>query len=166
MDMHSELRYDAAPDAVFSMLTDEAFIERKTMAANAVRFEVSIQRNGDGATIHLTRVMPPDVPDFVRKFVGSTIDVKQTDTWGPPRPDGSREGQIDLEMAGAPVTCKGRMSLTPDGTGTRVIIDGVLKAAVPLFGGRIEEAVHQGLMEVAKIEQRVGDEWLTERRDS
>lgn len=163
MEMHSELRYDAAPATVFAMLTDEDYIARKTMAANAVRYDISVQRSGDEAVISLTRVMPPDVPDFVRKFVGETIDIKQTDSWGAAAADGSRQGQIDLEMAGAPVTCKGSMSLKPDGSGTRITIDATLKAAVPLFGGRIEDAVHQGLMEVAKIEQRVGDEWLAER---
>jgi hypothetical protein len=162
MEMHSELRYNAAPDTVFAMLTNETFIKRKTMAANAVRYDVSVQRTGDGAVIALTRVMPPDVPDFVRRFVGETIDIKQVDSWGPAAPDGSRKGQIDLEMVGAPVTCKGQMAITPDGGGTTVTITGTLKAAIPLFGGRIEQAVLQGLMEVAKIEQRVGDEWISE----
>lgn len=164
MDMHSELRYDADPATVFEMLTNEEFIGRKTLAANAVRHHVSVQRDSDRVTVNLTRVMPPDVPDFVRRFVGETIDVRQVDTWGAAAADGSRNGTLELEMVGAPVTCTGRMRLEPNGSSTVITINGKLKAAVPLFGGKIEEAVHQGLMEVAKIEQKVGDWWLNERR--
>lgn len=164
MDMHSELRFDADPAAVFEMLTDEKYIARKTQAANAVDHRVTVTRDGERVTIDLTRVMPPDVPDFVRKFVGNTIDIKQIDTWEGPTADGSRRGTIALEMIGAPVTCTGTMSLTPSGAATAVTISGKLKAAVPLFGGKIEQAVHQGLMHVAKVEQRVGSEWLAEHR--
>lgn len=164
MDMQSELRFDSDPVAVFEMLTDENYIARKTQAANAVDHHVKVTRDGELVTINLTRVMPPDVPDFVRKFVGDTIDVKQIDTWDASAADGSRRGTISLELVGAPVTCTGTLSLVPDGTGTRVTISGQLRASVPLFGGKIEQAVHQGLMHVAKVEQRVGTEWLAGRR--
>lgn len=164
MDLYSELRFDADPAAVFAMLTDEAYIEKKTMAANAIRHTVTVRRDGDRATIDLLRVMPPDVPDFVRRFVGDTIDIKQRDTWGPAAADGSREGGIELEMSGAPVRATGTMTLVPNGGSTVLTIKGLLKASVPLVGGKIEQAVHQGLTEAAKIEERVGRDWLAGRR--
>lgn len=164
MDLHSELRYDADPYAVFGMLTDEEFIAAKASAAKALRHEVSVTRDGDRATIELVRIMPPDVPDFVRKFVGETIDIKQTDVWEAAEPDGSRDGRITLEMVGMPVSCQGTMRLQATGSGTTVTISGTIKATVPLFGGKIEDAVHQGLSEAAKIEERVGREWLAGRR--
>lgn len=163
MDLYSELHFDADPVTVFTMLTDEAYISRKTTAAKALRHEVSVSRQGDRVTIQLTRVMPPDVPDFVRRFVGETIDIKQTDLWEPAAADGSRTGSISLDMVGAPVTCTGSMSLTGNGGGSVVSIKGTVKASVPLFGGKIEQAVHQGLTEAAKIEERVGRAWLAEK---
>lgn len=164
MDLHSELHFDADPDAVFAMLVDEGFIARKTTAANALRHEIAVRRDGDRVVIELLRVMPPDVPDFVRKFVGDTIDIRQTDSWEAAAPDGSRDGSIRLELAGAPVTCFGTMRLRVNGAETVVTIDGTVKASVPLFGGKIEQAVLQGLTEAAKIEQRVGRDWLAGRR--
>lgn len=160
MDVHSELRFDADPARVFAMLTDETYVERKTLAANALRATASVKRDGENTTIHLTRVMPPDVPDFVRRFVGETIDITQVDVWGPAATDGSRDGTIQLDMVGAPVTCTGRMRLAPNGAGTTVTIEGTLKASVPLFGGKIEQAVLEGLTEAAKIEEKVGRAWL------
>ncbi|NDL58589.1 DUF2505 domain-containing protein [Phytoactinopolyspora mesophila] len=164
MDLHSELRFDADPYAVFGMLTDEAYIVKKTIAAKAIRYQVSVNRNDDHVTIELVRIMPPDVPDFVRRFVGETIDVKQTDIWEPADPSGARDGRISLEMVGMPVTCSGKMRLAPAGAGTSVTISGSIKASVPLFGGKIEEAVHQGLTEAAKIEEKVGQAWLAGER--
>lgn len=165
MDLNSELRFDADPAAVFAMLTDEAYIEKKTMAANAIRHQVSVHRDGDRVTIDLLRVMPPDVPDFVRRFVGETIDIKQRDTWGPAAANGSREGSIALEMSGAPVKATGSMTLSGNGSASTVLtIKAVLKASVPLVGGKIEQAVHQGLMHAVKVEQRVGNDWLAGTR--
>lgn len=164
MDLNSELRFPADPYAVFGMLTDEAFVAKKATAAKALRHEVSVHRDDDRVTIDLVRVMPPDVPDFVRRFVGETIDIKQTDVWEPAAPDGSRHGSISLEMVGLPVTCTGTMRLVASGNVTVVTIAGSIKAAVPLFGGKIEEAVHQGLTEAAKIEEQVGQQWLSGAR--
>lgn len=163
MDLNSELRYHADAATVFAMLTDEAFISRKTTAANALRHEVSVTRVGDRVTINLLRVMPPDVPDFIRGFVGDTIDIKQTDVWEPARADGSRAGSIKLDMVGAPVTCNGTMTLaTTDGV-TTVTVNATIKASVPLLGGKVERAVHEGLVEAARIEEQVGRAWLDGR---
>ncbi|SDS17626.1 DUF2505 domain-containing protein [Jiangella sp. DSM 45060] len=164
MDLNSELRFDADPAAVFAMLTDEAYIEKKTMAANAIRHQASVRRDGDRVTIDLLRVMPPDVPDFVRRFVGETIDIKQRDTWGPAAADGSRDGSIELEMSGAPVRATGTMRLAGNGASTVLTIKALLKASVPLVGGKIEQAVHQGLMHAVKVEERVGNDWLAGTR--
>ncbi|WP_129667413.1 DUF2505 domain-containing protein [Phytoactinopolyspora endophytica] len=164
MELHSELRFDADPYAVFGMLTDEAFIAKKAIAAKALRHQSSVSWDGDRVTVELVRIMPPDVPDFVRRFVGETIDIKQTDVWEPAAPDGSRTGTITLEMVGMPVTCGGTMRLAAAGASTTLTISGTIKAAVPLFGGKIEEAVHQGLTEAAKIEEQVGRAWLAGER--
>jgi hypothetical protein len=163
MKLSSTLRYDAAPAQVFSMLIDEDFIALKTKAANAIRHVASVDVAGDGATIRLTRIMPPDVPDFVRRFVGDTIDIQQTDVWGPPAADGSREGTIELSIAGAPVKAHGTMQLRPEGSGTVITISGDVKASIPLFGGQVEKTVLEGLNVAAEREQATGNVWLAER---
>jgi len=160
MDLNTTLRFPADPGTVFEMLTDTDFLGRKAKAANAIRHEASVNRDGDRVTIRLLRVMPPDVPDFVRRFVGESIDLEQTDVWEPPTADGSRQGTISIDMRGAPVTLRGTMRLTPDGTSTVVRISGKVKASVPFVGGKIEAAVHDGLIEAARREEEVGREWL------
>lgn len=161
MDLNTTLRFPAEPVTVFEMLVDPGYIGRKAEAANAVRHEVSVERDGDRATIHLLRVMPPDVPDFVRRFVGDTIDLDQTDVWEPAAADGSREGTISIDMRGAPVTLRGTLRLAPEGNGSVATVSGTIKASIPLMGGKVESAVHDALMSAARREEEVGRVWLS-----
>jgi uncharacterized protein YndB with AHSA1/START domain len=164
MDLRTEQRYDADPTAVFAMLTDEAFLARKAQATGALRHEGSVDRDGDRVTVRLLRVMPPEVPDFVRRFVGDSIDLDQTDVWEPAAADGSRTGSIRISMGGAPVQLTGSMRLTPTGTGSQASIDAEIKAAIPLFGGKIEKAVHDALLQAVRMEETVGQAWLDGNR--
>jgi hypothetical protein len=160
--LSAEIRYDAHPAAVFAMLTDPDFQERKCAATGALEHEVGIDEYDDGgAAIRTDRTMPTDqVPDFVRTFVGQTLSVIEVDDWQPAAADGSREGTVVVEIKGAPVRLAGAMTLRPDGTGTRQTIDGDLKASVPLVGGRIEKAVEPALQAAIRVEQREGRAWL------
>ena len=162
MRLSAEIRYDADPAAVFTMLTDPDFQERKCAATGALDHEVEIEEYDDGsAAIRTTRTMPTDqVPDFVRTFVGQTLTVVQVDDWQTAAADGSREGTVVVEIKSAPVRLAGSMTLRPDGGGTRQTIDGDLKASVPLVGGRIEKAVEPALQAALRVEQREGRAWL------
>lgn len=160
MDLNTTLRFPADPGTVFEMLVDPDYVGRKALAANAIRHEVSVQRDGDSATIWLLRVMPPDVPDFVRRFVGETIDLEQTDVWEPAAADGSRDGTISIDMRDAPVRLRGTMRLKPEGADTVSHLSGTIKASIPLVGGRVESAVHDALLSAARREEEVGRQWL------
>ncbi len=162
MRLSAEIRYDADPRAVFAMLTDTAFQDRKCEATGALDHEVEIQEFDDGsATITTRRTMPTDrVPDFIRSFVGQTLLVVQNDDWGPAAPDGSREGTIVVEIQGAPVRLAGSLALSPQGGQSVELIEGDVKASVPLVGGKIEKAIEPALQGAIKVEQREGRAWL------
>ena len=166
MRLSAEIRYDAEPAAVFAMLVDPDFQERKCAATGALDHEVEIEEYGDGsAGIRTSRTMPTDqVPDFVRTFVGQTLNVVQVDDWQPAATDGSRDGTAVVEIKGAPVRLAAGMTLRPDGGGTRQTIDGDLKASVPLLGGRIEKAIEPALQAAIRVEQREGRVWLATPR--
>ncbi len=160
MDLRTELRFDTDPATVFAMFTDEAYLARKAEATGAVRHEASVTNDGDRVTVRLLRVMPPDVPDFLRRFVGETIDLDQRDVWEAASPDGSRSGSIRIDLGGAPVNLTGGMTLVGSATGTVTTVDATVKASIPLVGGRIEKAVHDAVVHAARIEEQVGRSWL------
>lgn len=162
MKLIAQLRFEAQPAAVFAMLTDTDFQSKKCVANGSLSYEVDIVEHlNGGATITTTRVMPTDkAPEYVRAIVGGSLSVHEVDDWAPPAADGSRTGTIEVHITGSPVKVRGRLAMTPDGSATITSIDGELKAAVPLLGGKIEKAVEPILQAALRVEQREGNAWL------
>lgn len=166
MRLTADIRYDAAPDAVFAMLSEPGFQEKRCLATGALSHDVTVEEYDDGSvTVTAHRTMPTDeVPDFVRTFVGSTLVVSEIQDWHVPDADGGRDGTLVLEIKGAPVRMTGTLRLTAEGSGTVETIDCDLKAAVPLVGGKIEKAVEPAIRAAIRVEEREGRAWLASHR--
>ncbi|MGH3355506.1 MAG: DUF2505 domain-containing protein [Nocardioidaceae bacterium] len=160
MDLRSELNYDAAPDDVFTMLCDEAFRTAVCKATGSTSYDVAVSRDGDGAQVRVRRVLPAQVPDFAKKFVGDHIEVVQTERWGGPGPDGGRSADLKVEIPGKPGSVTGSVTLSPSAGGSRELITGDIKVSIPLVGRKLEGEVHRGITAAIKVEQRVGTKWL------
>ncbi len=160
MQFTAEIRYSAAPDAVFAMLLDPVFQNRVSAATGALDQSVDIEPAGGGATITTTRKLPADdLPDFVRRFVGETLEVMRVDHWGPAS-DGRRDGTVVVEITGAPVRLTGTITLAAQDGGTVEQLAGELKASLPLVGGKVEKAAEPAMRAAIAKEQEVGDAWL------
>ena len=161
MKISSTIDYAATPDAVFAMLADEDFQARKCAATGARRHSVSISTQGDRTVIVSSREMPTDdFPDFVKSMVGVTLDVRETQDWGPPGSDGARQGRLTVDIAGAPIEMAGTLSLAPGGQGTVETVEGDLKARMPLVGGMIENAAAPAIRSAIRVESETGQAWL------
>jgi Protein of unknown function (DUF2505) len=157
----AEIQYPATPDAVFAMLTDQAFQDRKLKRTGALSWTVDISTEGGGAVVTSTRDLPTDqVPEAFRAFVGSKITLTQTETWGPAGADGARTGTLVVRIGGAPVRLDARLSLGATATGTTEKVEGDLKASVPLIGGKIERGAEPAVRAAIEAEERIGQEWL------
>jgi hypothetical protein len=160
----AEIRYAATPEEVFTMLTDKTFQDRKLSRTGALSWSAEVRQENGGAVVTSTRALPTDqVPDAFRALVGQQITINQTESWGPAAPDGSRTGTLVVEVAGAPVRMNATLSLTSSGTGSVEVVDGELKARVPLVGGRIERAAEPAVRAAIDAEERIGQAWLAER---
>jgi hypothetical protein len=161
----ADIRYDADPDAVFAMLCDPAFQEKRCVETGALEHDVLVEEFDDGGTtITSRRTMPTDdVPDFVRTLVGRTLVVVEIQDWTGPDGDGAREGTLIVEIEGTPVRMTGSLRLVAEAAGAVEVIDGDLKAAVPLVGGRIEKSVEPAIRAAIRVEQRTGRAWLAGR---
>jgi hypothetical protein len=157
----ADIRYDAAPADVFAMITTPDFQHQVCRATGAIDHSVDIEDAGGGATITTTRTLPgDDLPDFVRKFVGSTLHVMRVDHWGAADESGARTGTVVVEIKGAPVRLTGSIALTSDGSGSAQRVDGDLKASVPLVGGKIEKTAEPAIRAAIAKEQEIGNGWL------
>lgn len=162
MQVTAQIPYPAPPEAVFTMLTDEAFLRQVCEATGSLETEVAVEQSGGGATITTRRVLPTnDIPDFVKRFVGETLTVVRVDSWQPAGADRSRSGTLVVDIAGAPVRLTGTLALRPDAGGAVEVVDGDLKASVPMFGGQVEKAAEPAVRAGLRTEERLGQTWLS-----
>ncbi|GAA3802699.1 DUF2505 domain-containing protein [Cellulomonas soli] len=156
-----DLPTDARAAAV--MLADPAYVLEKVLASGALDQQVDVA--GDavaGFTVTIRRGLPTDaIPAHLRSFVGSRIDVRQVEVWEPADAQGSRTGTVVLEIAGAPVRLTGRVSLTAlEASTSRLVYEGEIKAAVPLFGAVVEEAASEAVRAALLVEESVAQRWI------
>ncbi len=162
MDMHAEIAYPtASPDEAFVLTTSPEFRADVCRATHALDYDVDIEAHEDGgATVTVNRVMPADVPDFVKKFVGDTVTVIQTETWGRPDDQGRRTGDLVVQIKGQPAQMNGTLALDVVGSGVRQRIDGELRVSVPFVGKKIEPEIAKAILAGVEKEQEVGIRWL------
>jgi hypothetical protein len=161
VDIDAEMHYPASPDRVMAVLSDPAFQKEKCTETGALSFDVSVTTPGDRVVLDTRRRMPVDaVPDFVRSFLGGRLEVHETQDWGPAEADGSRDGRLTVEITGAPIALNGTLAMRPTAAGTTVTIESVLKASIPLFGGRAEQAAAGPIRAAVAKEEQLAREWL------
>lgn len=163
MNIEFEISYTAAPDVVSMMTFDRDFQARKCQATGALAFTVDVVSTGAQTVVSTTRDLPTDgFPDFVRSMVGQRLKVTEVDTWGAAAEDGSRAGVVVVTVDGAPIRFDGTLTLASAGTGARAQLRGELKASVPLFGGKIEQAAAPAITAAMTAEETVATQWLAE----
>lgn len=155
-------RYDADPTTVFDMLSDETFIIYKCEQSASLDVIAQVAPEGENTRIHNRRVLPAKVPSYVKKFLGDTIPLDETQHWTPADDDGSRTATFDVDFDGQPLKFSGTITLGPDGDGTAVRTRGAIKCSVPLIGGKVESFAGGWIGKYLNKEQLVGAQWLAD----
>jgi hypothetical protein len=161
MRITTSFDYAATPQDVFTMLADPAFQAAKVEATHPLSHTESVTPKGEQTEIVTSRVISTDgFPDFAKSMIGPKLRVTETIMWSRASADGSRTGTIDIAIGDAPVAMNGTLRMAAGGSGTRIDIDGDLKAKIPLVGGRVEKAAERPILGAIEKEQEVGTAWL------
>lgn len=164
MQISANIDYAATPEVVFAMLADEEFQTRKCLATGASRHTVSIKEQGDRTIIVTTRdLSTDDFPPFIKSMSGPTVSLTETQDWGPSGTDGSRQGRLTVDIAGAPLELTGTLSLAPRGQSCVESVEGDLKGKIPLVSGKIEKAAAPAIESAIRVESETGKTWLATR---
>ena len=134
---------DTDVESVYALISDPAFREEAVATVGGQDIEVTIEPSGAGHTVTVIQTQPARVPDFIKKFVGDSVKVKQTERWGGPDGDGNRSAEVKFTVIGQPADMLARVDLSGEGD-VSFVIDGDLKVNVPFLGKKIEP-------EIAKI---------------
>lgn len=130
-------------EAVYALVTNREFREEAVVVVGGTDVEVSIEPTSDGHTITVIQTQPAQVPDFIKKFVGDTVKVKQTEKWGSPDGAGNRSADVKFSVIGQPAEMLARADLSGE-SDVSFVVEGDLKVNVPFIGRKIEP-------EIAKI---------------
>jgi hypothetical protein len=154
MDITTSLDFAADPAAVFTMLTDQQYLEEVCVASESISHAVSVS----GSSTHTSRTLR--APDSVTRFTGDQLTVIEDVSWGDASADGARTGELTMTILGQPVKLTGVLQLAPGGRGTVVDLKGELRVAIPLLGRKLEQAAAPAVLAGFETQQQVGDAWL------
>ena len=167
MDVHVEHAYAAAPNVVYSMLTNREFLLERFAASNALEYEVleCTAVDGGGFRVVTRRKVEAEIPSIARKVLKPVNTMVQTELWDSAG-DGAYSGQWNIDAKGTPVSTSGTMRVVATATGSVNRIDGTIKVGVPLIGGKIEGFVFGQAKKTLDAEEKFGQQWLSEREPS
>lgn len=154
--------YPTDPDAVVDLRLREDFLAEVARRTGALSHELEVTTGDDGAGRSVVRRTVPtdEFPDVARRFVGDTMVIVEEIEWDR-RDGGTRTGTARMHAEGMPVELNGTIRLRPADEGSVEVIEGEIKARVPLVGGRIEKAIAPALREGLDTQAATMRDWLT-----
>lgn len=132
-----ELKFSAATDKVYAMLTDAKWLEQRCLELGEISASVKVKHTAKGAAIIMQRRIRRDLPALIAKVLSTETDMTIDESW---LADGDGySGSLTLSLAGQPVKVTADFSLMPAGKGCVYHIQHKAKCSVPLIGGVIEK---------------------------
>lgn len=155
--------YAAPAERVRAMLLDPDYARERALATGSISVDANVQDEHGTGVITIVRTLPAQMPDYARALVGETIEVTETQSWGPIEA-GVSVGSYRVGFSG-PVAMEGTMRLEqhegPEGPTTSVRTEGAIRANVPFLGGKIESMVRDEVQRYLDREQELGSAWLS-----
>jgi hypothetical protein len=137
-DIH---HYDHDVNSVFRFFHDPATVKTKYETIGARNVEIlDTSEDGSAFTIKIQREVPADVPGILQKFLGAWNKVIQTEHWQTTA-DGGRNCNLNVDIAGVPVTVTGTMALQSQGDGCVNDVRMKVTCGIPLVGKKLAEFV-------------------------
>ncbi|MDJ0319669.1 DUF2505 domain-containing protein [Pseudarthrobacter sp. PS3-L1] len=149
-------------EAVTAVLVNEDFQRHVSehVGGTLESFSVDGDLAGPFSTTSVRTLPTSRLPDIARKFVGEKLTVTQVESWSMPAADGSRQSNITLKIAGAPLDVTASQKLLADGTGTRVELEGAVTSSIPFLGAKIASAAEPMVGKALKIQAQQAQSWL------
>jgi len=163
MKLTVESASPATVEQIYASHIQQAVREEACRQSGALSFEVAVTPTADGgAEVRVDRVMAPDVPDFIRSFVGESISIRQVEQWTAPDAQGTRRGAIRITIKNQPASMVAEAVLTNAGSGSKLVVAGDVKVAIPIFGRKVEPQIVKVIESALRIEQRVDNQHAQE----
>lgn len=138
--------FDCSASILMRMFGDDAYYRDKYRRLGGPQPEfVDAQSAADFFSITMRHSLDTSafaLPGVVRKGLGERVILEQTDRWSL----ADRTGRIDVRAQGMPVSATIDLRLLEQEPGSRLILVFEVRAALPMFTGKVERAVADALV--------------------
>jgi hypothetical protein len=156
MKIRETFEYPAGVEAVFALISDDEFRVGAAEKTGGLNVEALVTTTGNATKVTLQRTQPATVPEFVKKFIGDAVTVKQVEAWGAPDADGTRRAKLTMKVAGQPAGFDGTATLRNAGKGAEFTVSGEVKVSVPFVGKKVEPVIAKAVISSIKHDVQAG----------
>ena len=146
-------KYDADVDTVFAAFCKPDFYKKKFAATGASNIRVlEKKKRGSDFYIKTERDVEADVPGVLKKLIGDTNTLTQSESWE--ADDDGYFNELEIVSEGVPVSIEGTMSVQPSGNGCVNRLSFEIECGIPFLGSKLEEFVARDMKKVLAGEYR------------
>ena len=141
MKIRQDHEYAHDLEAVYALFVDAGEVEAKHAALGARNISIEeCELYEDGADVSFVRELPAEVPGVLARFLQPWNTVNQAEQWRSSE-RGGYDAELDIDIAGVPVTIAGTLELEPveGGCINHVRID--IDCGIPFVGKTLTEFV-------------------------
>lgn len=146
----------AGVEDVYALVTDQKFRTESCANQGSKDYDVTVEAEGDGATVTVVRTQDADLPDFVKRFTGNTVKVKQTEVWSGPDSRGNRSADVKVSIIGQPAEMTGKATLIAKGSDAEFTLHGDVKVSIPFIGKKMEPEIAKAITASLREEVEYG----------
>jgi len=153
--------YAATPDQLWTMLSDQSYWEAKYEALGATNLDWhTFNVDSNELTVSSIREVHANLPAAVRKIVGESAHVAQTEHWS--KAGDELSCQISIATKGAPGGTTGIMTIVPADGGSSWAADFDIHVPIPLLGKKLEQIMFDETAKDFVAERVFNNQWLTQ----
>ena len=152
--------FDAPPERVAEVTLDQDFQASLKDIGRLKDRKVLSQKKSGANVVRRTRcVLDIHLGGMAKKMLGDSEPAwVELATWDPERLRWRWE--IEPEVGEELLSAFGEMTLEQDGSGTTRTVRGDVRVSVPIYGGRVENTIVEGLRDAYDEEAERISEWL------
>jgi hypothetical protein len=162
MKIRRDHEYAHGTDTVYALFTDRKAVKAKQKALGARNLRIQeCRRSAGGAVVSFVRELPADVPGALSKFVQPWNIVEQLEQWTC-YADGVYQAELDVDIAGVPVTVAGTLELEPRDAGCVNHVRMTIECGIPFIGKTLADFVAKDCKRLIADEYK----YISDRLDS
>lgn len=148
-------------EAVFGAMVDETYLRDRLAAIGGNNAELVTYSSGGGKTSYqLKQGVPAEhLPSMAKSLLGGDLVIQRVESWT----EAGCSGTVEVTLNGVPGRLDGTFALTPNGSGSKLTLNGQVKVSIPLMGGKLEGVIAEQVIVLLDKESEFTSEWLANR---